>query len=296
MVAPQPTSASHARFNTLLAASAFLLSLISVLSPLHAPQQPQPSPSALVDDMPSERLVVGQITAPDIADGAVTTYKIRDQAVTSSKIAAFSVTSDKLAPSSVSTVSLSSGAVGHSELAAGAVGAPNVQPKAIGSHALGDNAVTRRAVAPGAVGSSGLGDAAVQMRHLSHGAVGVNQLAGDARLLAGVGAGGTVMWGAVAANGSAASAGEFDASAAADAPGTYTISWRRPFAAPPLLLVSAGTFAICHAQDSTKWQVTVVCLAPGWELSADGHVVSLSNADGRGFPRPSPFTFLALLQ
>ena len=101
-------------------------------------------------------------------------------------------------------------------------------------------------------------------------------------MLAGIGAGGTVMWGAVAANGSAASAGEFDASAAADAPGTYTIVWRRPFAAPPLLLVSAGTFAICHAQDSTKWQVTVVCLAPGWELSADGHVVSL-NADGRGF-------------
>ena len=296
MVAPQPTSAAHARFNTMLAASAFLLSLISVLSPLHAPQQPQTSPSALVDDRPSERLVVGQITAPDIADGAVTTYKIRDQAVTSSKMAAFSVTSDKLAPSSVSTVSLSSGAVGHSELAAGAVGAPNMQPNAVGARALADGAVTRRAVAPGAVGSSGLGDAAVQTRHLEDGAVTVNKLGGDARMLAGIGAGGTVMWGAVAANGSAASTGEFDTSATADAPGTYTITWRRPFAAPPLLLVSAGTFAICHAQDSTKWQVTVVCLAPGWELSADGHVVSLSNADGRGFPRPSPFTFLALLQ
>ena len=99
--------------------------------------------------------------------------------------------------------------------------------------------------------------------------------------------------GAVAANGSAAS----PANSTRAPPPTRRALTRSvaPFAAP-LLLVSAGTFAICHAQDSTKWQVTVVCLAPGWELSADGHVVSLSNADGRGFPRPSPFTFLALLQ
>ena len=103
--------------------------------------------------------------------------------------------------------------------------------------------------------------------------------------------------GAVAANGTATSAGDFDASAASE--GVYTLGWRRPFAAPPLLLVSAGAFAVCHARDATRWQATVVCLAPGWEISADGHVVSLSlGSEGqpRGFPTPSPFTFLALLQ
>lgn len=256
-----------------------------------------------------------------VDDGSITSYKLADLAVTRNKIAEGAVGRDQLAPGAVSALSLATGSVESGTLANGAVTTSHLQESSVTSRVLAESAVTRRAIARGAVGHEELGDGAVDGTNLADGSVTAAKLAAGA-WLSNQAALGTVIWGEVHANGTAAVDGQYAVPntaattasrlrchrrhhhfstatftlttaatarrpprryAAAALPdkgaGAYELRFARPFTRPPVVHVSATSYAVCWAVPSAARDRWTAAVRPAHARRAHA---------GASSPRPPP--------